>query len=185
MWLPHGLAAGTTAQQIKDQMWFCQYADPYDWKSKCSEVPFTLEIANKGQLLMTVPTLKVREHFYLKVSGNAGDRIVNDGYGLPLEGSEVYFFTQEPSSDINMPALSSGRAVSLLHCACRDYCQQLHANMLVEGGQGHSDTVFAFLLHLCLFVVNNMYMYWQLVVTNMSRGTFSELSALKTQQPDN
>lgn len=119
MWLPHGLAAGTTAQQIKDQMWFCQYAGRYDWSSKCNPVPFTLEIANKGQLLMTVPMLAAREHYQLRVYGNAGSRVVKDGFGLPLEDSKAYFFTQDPSADISMPALASSSAVSHLHCVCR------------------------------------------------------------------
>eukprot|EP00775_Hariotina_reticulata_P009988 gene9988-10143_t len=117
MWLPHGLAAGTTAQQIKAQMWFCQYAGRYDWSSKCNAVPFTLEIANKGQLLMTVPTLAAREHYQLRVYGNAGSRAVKDGFGLPLEDSKAYFFTQDPSADISMPALASSSAVMLLEPA--------------------------------------------------------------------
>lgn len=72
LWLPHGLAKGVTAEQIKQRIWFCRYQDPYNWASKCVEAPFNLTLVNKGQMLMTVPDLWVRQHYQIKVYSSGG-----------------------------------------------------------------------------------------------------------------
>eukprot|EP00878_Enallax_costatus_P008876 GHUV01009278.1.p1 GENE.GHUV01009278.1~~GHUV01009278.1.p1 ORF type:complete len:812 (+),score=180.05 GHUV01009278.1:182-2617(+) len=117
MWLPHGLAQGVTSAMIKNRIWFCRYEDPYDWSSKCNAVPFNLTQVNKGQLLMTVPDLWVRQHYWIKIY-SSGD--IKDAYGLPLEESEAFFFTTEPAQDLSYPELSSGAQVMLLEPADDD-----------------------------------------------------------------
>jgi hypothetical protein len=73
------------------------------------QIPFQLERVNRGQLLLTVPSLMPRQHYQLKV---AGSQAIRDAYGLPLEESTAYFFTNEPASDLSMPELSSSSSVS-------------------------------------------------------------------------
>jgi hypothetical protein len=75
------------------------------------QIPFQLERMNRGQLLLTVPSLMPRQHYQLKV---AGSQAIRDAYGLPLEESTAYFFTNEPASDLSMPELSSSSSVSII-----------------------------------------------------------------------
>lgn len=109
MWLPHGTAPGVTTDTLKKQMYLCKYRDPYNWETLCDQVQFELERVNKGQLLLTVPTLAVRQHYQFKVSGNPS---IKDAYGLPLEDSYAWFFTTEPAADLSYPELASGAPVS-------------------------------------------------------------------------
>jgi hypothetical protein len=37
---------------------------------------------------------------------------IKDGMGSPLETSEAYFYTTDPSSDLQMPGVASGSRVS-------------------------------------------------------------------------
>jgi hypothetical protein len=73
------------------------------------QIPFQLERVNRGQLLLTVPSLMPRQHYQLKV---AGSQAIRDAYGLPLEDSTAYFFTNEPAADLSFPELASSSSVS-------------------------------------------------------------------------
>uniref|UniRef100_A0A383WAS0 EGF-like domain-containing protein n=1 Tax=Tetradesmus obliquus TaxID=3088 RepID=A0A383WAS0_TETOB len=111
MWLPHGTAADVSIEMLQAQMYLCKYDDPYKWKTPCKQIPFTLERVNRGQLLLTVPSLMPRQHYQLKVAGSAA---IRDAYGLPLEDSTAYFFTNEPAADLSFPELSSSSSVMVL-----------------------------------------------------------------------
>ena len=69
MWLPLGLAKGVTAGMIAQQTSLCKYKDPYNWDTPCEPVDYKLDLVNKGQLLMTVPTALPRDHYRLAVKG--------------------------------------------------------------------------------------------------------------------
>ncbi|KAF6250306.1 hypothetical protein COO60DRAFT_896848 [Scenedesmus sp. NREL 46B-D3] len=111
MWLPHGTAADVSTAALKAQMYLCKYDNPYTWKTPCKQIPFQLERVNKGQLLLTVPSLMPRQHYQLKV---AGSQAIRDAYGLPLEESTAYFFTNEPAADLSYPKLASSASVMVL-----------------------------------------------------------------------
>jgi hypothetical protein len=76
------------------------------------QIPFQLERVNRGQLLITVPSLMPRQHYQLKVRGS---QAIRDAYGLPLEDSTAYFFTNEPAADLSLPELASSSSVSTAH----------------------------------------------------------------------
>ncbi|KAF8068259.1 hypothetical protein HT031_001946 [Scenedesmus sp. PABB004] len=105
LWLPHGLAPGVPVSALARRVSLCRYAAPYDWASACAPEPFTLTVVNRGQLLLTAPGLRDRQHYRIRVAADPG---LKDGYGLPLEGSEAFFFTTQPAQDLAFPRLASG-----------------------------------------------------------------------------
>lgn len=100
LWLPHGLAQGVTADQIKKRTWFCRYENPYDWSSKCNPVPFELKLVNKGQMLMTVPDMWVRQHYWIKIYSSGGEHSALHGQLLQQQhaawGYSCQGLSQEP-----------------------------------------------------------------------------------------
>lgn len=114
MWLPHGLAQGVKAQDLAPQISLCRYKLPYDWASPCSAAKFYLERVDKGKLLMRVPSFMPRDHYRIQVKGSKN---IKDGFGLPLEASEAYFFTTEPNPDMSGPELAAGGNLIVLEPA--------------------------------------------------------------------
>ncbi|KAI8474281.1 MAG: hypothetical protein J3K34DRAFT_375003 [Monoraphidium minutum] len=114
MWLPHGLAAGTKASDLVPQIAICKYKDAYKWSSPCQPVKFYLERVNKGKLLMRVPSFSPRDHYQLRVKANPN---IKDGFGLPLQASEAFFYTTDPNPDFSWPELAGGGSLVILEPA--------------------------------------------------------------------
>ncbi|KAI8474284.1 MAG: hypothetical protein J3K34DRAFT_456831 [Monoraphidium minutum] len=114
MWLPHGLAAGTRASDLVPQIAICKYKDAYKWSSPCQPVKFYLERVNKGKLLMRVPSFSPRDHYQLRVKASPN---IKDGFGLPLQASEAFFYTTDPNPDFSWPELAGGGSLVILEPA--------------------------------------------------------------------
>jgi len=112
MWLPHGLAEGTKVQDIQKLIKICVYKDPYKWESYCTSLTdFKLTRPNKGTLLFELPSMKPRHHYHLTIAGNPK---IKDAYGLPLIGTEAYFFSSDLQSAFQGPVLSQGGSLMLV-----------------------------------------------------------------------
>ena len=75
MWLPHGLAEGTSLPALLKLMKLCIYKDPDDWYTPCEtkDLPegATLSLRSKGRLVLSVPNLQPRQHYHLQIAGDA------------------------------------------------------------------------------------------------------------------
>jgi hypothetical protein len=80
---------------IAQQMVLCKYKDPYKFSSRCDPVTFKLELVNRGQLLMTVPSALPREHYRLvvKASDKVGftQDVLDFGCGVAITLTEPPF----------------------------------------------------------------------------------------------
>ena len=114
LWLPHGLAAGTPPSALRPFISICSYADPYRWSSRCVDLDraaWKFSRPERGRLLLYVPQLLPNRHYHMRV---ASTRAVRDAYGLPLQASDVYFFTAKTGTTFQGPQLSSGTSTAIV-----------------------------------------------------------------------
>lgn len=74
-WLPHGLAPGVRVADLAAHISLCRYADAYKWESRCEGVKFAVERADRGRLVISVPSFQPREHYHLTVRANSSVRM--------------------------------------------------------------------------------------------------------------
>ncbi|GMH34410.1 hypothetical protein BSKO_02244 [Bryopsis sp. KO-2023] len=84
MWLPHGLASGTSVNDLKGAFSLTE-------NSKNEEMPFEMSLESKGVMTLTAQFKPGAEY---KISVN-GDPNIRDGFGLPLESTAANILAEE------------------------------------------------------------------------------------------
>lgn len=107
MWLPHGLAPDAQISDLAGQMELCKYKDAYDWSSACEPVKFSLDLFDRGRLVMTVPSFWPLDHYRLKVRGS--DKVGGLGGSSGVRGGRA----------AHGALTALGPAPALLTAACR------------------------------------------------------------------
>lgn len=104
MWLPHGLAKGTSPAALLPLLSLCRFDPPTSANCEPVEVA-SVKLLNKGTLLASVPDLQYgRQQYRLVVRASSALR---DGYGLPLQASQTTFWTPNLSSDYAGPSAAN------------------------------------------------------------------------------
>ncbi|GIL68720.1 hypothetical protein Vafri_21968 [Volvox africanus] len=111
MYLPHGLASGTTAAQLRSAFRVCERVLPTKTAPMggCNPVPFNLTLVGPMSARITVPGAQPAKAYRIYVSGSSG---IRDGFGMPLEASSseigmmyVPYNFEPPNSRTNFAVL--------------------------------------------------------------------------------
>lgn len=93
LWLPHGLAEDVELEDLKSAI-HLQWI-PWDSSGSFQEVDFRLETGDRGTLFLLADVVPAQKYRILIDSRND----IRDGFGLPLETSELDFATSQITTE--------------------------------------------------------------------------------------